>query len=78
MRGLDRRTVCGRLAESADIEDKYAFQWDAYCPLVDHIPACTVHGVYVYPSMHWAGGFWLGVSTQRVSAQGVPAWGRTM
>ena len=19
-----------------------AFQWDAYCPLVDHIPACTV------------------------------------
>ena len=21
-----------------------AFQWDAYCPLVDHIPACTVQG----------------------------------
>ena len=48
-------------------QDKYAFQWDAYRPLVDCIPACTVcggggcipactgQGVCVYPSMHWAG-----------------------
>ena len=24
--------------------NKNAFQWDAYRPLVDHIPACTVQG----------------------------------
>ena len=27
---------------------KNAFQWDAYCPLVDRIPACIVQGG-VYP-----------------------------
>ena len=43
---------------------KNAFQWDAYRPLVDHIPACTGWGVY--PSMHWMGG----VSVQGVSAGG--------
>ena len=37
------------------ISNKNAFQWDAYRPLVDRIPACTVQGG-VYPSMHWAGG----------------------
>ena len=26
---------------------KNAFQWDAYCPLVDRIPACTAQGVYL-------------------------------
>ena len=42
--------------------NKNAFQWDAYRPLVDRIPACTVQrGVWprvclprgVYPSMQW-------------------------
>ena len=45
-------------------EYKNAFQWDAYSPLVDGIPACTAQGGCVsqhamgrgvYPSMHWAG-----------------------
>ena len=35
--------------------NKNAFQWDAYHPVVDCIPACTRQGG-VYPSMHWAGG----------------------
>ena len=46
--------------------NKNTFQWDAYCLLVDRIPACTGQGGVcvshhalergcVYPSMHWAG-----------------------
>ena len=38
------------------VNNKNAFQWDAYHPLVDRIPACTGQGGGVYPSMHWAGG----------------------
>ena len=38
-----------------NLKYKNAFQWDAYRPLVDRIPACTGQGG-VYPSMHWAGG----------------------
>ena len=39
--------------------NRNAFQWDAYRPLVDHIPACTAWGVGgVYPSMHCMGGGW--------------------
>ena len=65
------------------ITNKNAFQWDAYRPLVDRIPACTaqegeypkMHWVgrgYVYPNMHWAGGVCaVGVSSQGVSS----AWG---
>ena len=43
---------------------KNAFQWDAFRPLVGHIPACTAQGVCisectgqecVYPSMCWGG-----------------------
>ena len=29
--------------------NKNAFEWDVYCPLVDHIPACTVAGVVYLP-----------------------------
>ena len=62
--------------------DKNAFQWDAYRPLIDRIPACNVQGVY--PSMHRARGclpggclpgeclpreICLGVSAQGVSAK---------
>ena len=25
-------------------QNKIAFQWDAYCPLVERIPACTAEG----------------------------------
>ena len=32
--------------------NKNTFQWDAYCPLTDHIPACTAQEGCVYPSMH--------------------------
>ena len=32
-------------------KNKNAFQWDAYRPLVDRIPACTVQGVYL--NMHF-------------------------
>ena len=43
------------------VDNKNAFQWDAYRPLVDRIPACTVQGGVclcssggaVYPSMQW-------------------------
>ena len=45
--------------------NKYAFQWDAYRPLVDRIPAGTVQ----------RGGLPKGVSAQGVSAQGVSAPG---
>ena len=44
-----------------------AFEWDAYRPLVDHIPACTV-----------AGGGWVGVPVGGctcLGAGGVPAQG---
>ena len=36
-------------------ENKNVFQWDAYRPLVDRIPALD-RGEGVHPSMHWAGG----------------------
>ena len=45
--------------ERNESTNKNAFQWDAYCPLVDCIPACTVQGV----------------STQGVSARGVSTQG---
>ena len=38
--------------------NKNGFQWDAYHPLDDRIPACTGHGVY--SSNHWVGGIYLG------------------
>ena len=62
-------------------EHKYAFQWDAYHPLVDRIPACTAHRGCV--SQHALGRGYLprgclprwclpmGVSVWVVSAQGV-------
>ena len=52
------------------MENKNAFQWDAYHPLVDCIPACTAQGVS-------AQGRCLprGVSTQGVSTQGVSTHG---
>ena len=28
-------------------QNRIAFQWDAYRPLVDRIPACTAQGVYL-------------------------------
>ena len=57
--------------------NKNAFQWDVYCPLVDHIPAWAGG---MYPSMHWAGGvsqqtLGRGCLPRGVSAQGVSACG---
>ena len=58
------------------LRNKNAFQWDAYHPLVDRIPACTAKGRGLYPSMHWARGcvsqhaLGRGVSALGVSAQG--------
>ena len=49
-------------------ENKNAFQWDAYRPLVDHIPACTVVGGCTCPGVVYL----LGVYLPR---RGVPAWG---
>ena len=36
--------------ESECKRNKNAFQWDVFCPLVDHIPACTAQegGVFQY------------------------------
>ena len=45
--------------------NKNGFQWDAYHPLDDRIPACTGQGVY--SSNHWVGGIYLG---GELSAQG--------
>ena len=67
------------------LNDKNAFQWVAYRPLVDHIPACTVaRGVYL------PGGYlpWGCICQGRylprwctcpggVPARGVPPWGCT-
>ena len=47
-------------------QDKYAFQWDAYRPLVDCIPACTVCGGGV--SQHALG---RGVCIPACTGQGV-------
>ena len=35
---------CKRCLITDACENKYAFQWDAYRPLVDRIPACTAQG----------------------------------
>ena len=65
----------GDFEESVAVQYKNAFQWDAYRPLVDCIPACTVAGGGV-PAR--------GVPTQGVHLPGgggvyllggVPAWG---
>ena len=59
------------------LNDKNAFQWDAYRPLVDHIPACTVaRGVYM-PGVYLPAGTCPGVYLPgEVPTQGgVPAWG---
>ena len=47
------------------LNDKNAFQWDAYRPLVDHIPACTVARFEMYRGVYLPG----------VPAQGIPARG---
>ena len=54
------------------IENKNAFQWDAYRPLVDRIPACIVQGAVSAQG---------GVCTGGVSARGwdvypIMQWGR--
>ena len=68
-------------------QNKNAFQWDAYCPLADHIPACTGREC-VCPCRHWAGvgvgmsNQWVclggvcqkGCLSREVSAQGVGVW----
>ena len=46
------------------IKNKDAFQWDAYRPLVDRIPACTEGGVCP------------GVASQHVMGQ-TPSYGQT-
>ena len=53
--------------------NKIAFQWDAYRPLVDCIPACTAQsGVYLPGGRYLPRGYLPG----DVAAQGgVPAWG---
>ena len=48
-------------------QNKNALQWDAYHPLVNHIPACTVAREGV-PA-------WGVVPAQGVYQGGVPAWG---
>ena len=53
------------IKKSADCPPNYknAFQWDAYRPLVDSIPACTAR---------WGeGGVYPGVSARGVSAYGL-------
>ena len=45
------------------INDKNAFQWNAYRPLVDRIPACIVAGGEGVPAQ------------EGCTCQGVPAWG---
>ena len=56
--------------------NKNAFQWDAYHPLVDCIPACTEQRG-VYPSMHWARGVCPGwVSAKRGCLPGGVCLGR--
>ena len=53
--------------------NKIVFEWDAYRPLVDCIPACTAQrGVYLPGGRYLPGGYLPG----DVAAQGgVPAWG---
>ena len=41
---LVRLTWKGARSPNGKTVHKNAFQWDAYCPLVDRIPACTVPG----------------------------------
>ena len=48
--------------------NKNAFQWDAYCPLVDRIPACTVGGVYLSGGVYLPGG----VSAWECTCPGTP------
>ena len=61
---------------TVSINNKNAFQWDAYRPLVDRIAACTVAGGYTCPGGTCPGGG--GIPAQWVPAQGgVNAWGCT-
>ena len=75
--GEDNTLPCDQYHDACEVtyhppqphgQNKNEFQWDAYCPLVDRIPACTVQGRClprgclpggvsawgVYPSMQWA------------------------
>ena len=45
----------GNSSSHQKCKNKNAFQWDAYHPLVDYIPAFTRQGGCVYPSIHCSG-----------------------